>query len=298
MRHTPGRWSLSTAAAALLLLGACGDDAAPPTGGASTTTTQAQGATPATTTPSVAGIVCENPPPEEIGLGSTVNGELTEVARNQCFWVEVPEGLDTVSFELTGLTADLDLNVGYGFLDTVQYHYREFWRSKQDGTDDKLVVIEDPPAGPYYLMVSPAGFDDFSSFALQAATTPEMTATPTGANLPAADSCPKASTEVDIGSSTSSELVGRDGTPHARVYFCVRVPAGLGSLTVDVSGLEDYLDLEVRLVSANQQWGDWNRGGTERSVVVENPVPGVYYIDLASALSGASSTFTLNVGSS
>jgi hypothetical protein len=246
----------------------------------------------------VTGLVCENPPPEEIGLGSTTTGEVTEVARNQCYWVEVPEGLDTVSFELTGLSGDLDLNVGFGFLDTVQFHYREFWRSEQDGTDDKSVVIEDPPAGTYYLKVSNAGFDDFSPFSLQAATTPAVIAAPTGANLPAADSCPKASIEVDIGSSTSSELVGRVGTTSSRVYFCVRVPAGLGSLTVDVSGLGGNLALEVRLVSANQQWGDWSGGGTERSVVVENPAPGVYYIDLASTSLGASSTFTLNVGSS
>jgi hypothetical protein len=306
MRHRPRRLIIPTATAALLLSSACGGDVAPSLGNASTTT-GAQGTTPSvggtsTTQPGGRDLICENPPPEEVGLGSTIAAEIDDDRPIRCFWVQVPEGLSGISFELTGLGADLVLNVGYGFLDAVQYHIREFWRSNEDGTADEVVAIENPQPGPYYLTVGPSGFGDFSPFELRTTTTPEMTAAPTGAAVPDASSCVEPATEIELGSSISSEVVARDApaealVPEARVYFCVQVPDGLGSLTVDVTELEENLNLLVRLVSANQQWIT-ESGDGERSVIVENPAPGAYYIDVASSRSGSSSTFTLTVGSS
>ena len=300
MGHRSRRRLLATVGVALLALGACGDDALTPPDARSTieqlTTTSANG-TP-TTQSSGPNLICADPPPEEIGLGSTITGEITEALPIRCFWVQVPEGISSISFELGGLAADLALNVGYGFADAIQYHIREFWRSNEEGTSDELVVIESPQPGPYYLYVGSSGFGDFSVFDVGTATTPEMSVPPTGASVPDASSCAEPATQITPGESVSSELVGREGTPHARVYYCVDVPAGAAELAVTVSGLEDHLDLLVRLVSANQQWFDLSRGGTERSVVIENPAPGAYYIDLASALDGASSEFTLTVESS
>jgi hypothetical protein len=301
MEHRPGRWLLVTTTAALLLLGACGDDALPPTDDASTTT--APGTTSSIGSSSTTGSdgpdgICENPPPEEIGLGSATTAETTEADPIRCFWVQVPEGVDSISFQLSGMASDLALNVGYGFLDAILYHIREFWRSNEAGTSDEVVVIDNPRPGPYFFYVGPAGFGDFSAFEVGAETTPKMIALPTGAAVPDAAVCAEPATVVQLGSSVSSEVVGREDTPHARAYFCVEVPDGLGVLAITVSGLEDNLDLLVRLVSANQQWTDPSRGGTERSVVIESPPPGAYYIDLASALTGASSEFTLTVESS
>jgi hypothetical protein len=290
------------AMAALLLLGACGDSTLAPDEPAATTAgTQNTAALPGGTLPSQPSgpeLVCENPPPEEIGLGASITSEVDANSFRRCYWVEIPDGLTTVSFEVTGLTAHLVLNVGYGYLDTLQYHIREFWSSQQDGTDDQVIVVENPQPGPYYLNVAAGGFDDFSPFQLRVITTPETTAAPTGTALPDTDTCARPATEMALGSSISSEVVGRDGTPHARVYFCIQVPEGLDTLTVAATGLEGLLDLLVRLVPANQNWHDLSRSGSERSVVIENPAPGPYYIDLYSSVTGASSPFTLTVESS
>lgn len=296
MERRPG--FLTTIAAALLILATCGNDAVPPTDGGPTTdqgTSPTSGA-PSTTSSSGPALVCETPPPAQIGLGSATTGAVSEDATSACYWVAVPEGLDSLSFELTGLTANLDVNVGYGFIDTVQYHYREFWRSSADDTSDEMLVIDHPAVGPYFIRVSLSGFDDFSPFELAVATTPGTTTPTTGGPPPdSAASCAAPAVEMALDSSIDSEVVGRDGTPHPRAYFCVQIPEGLSSFTVEVTGLEDNLDLEVWLVSANQQWGDRSRGGTERSVVVDNPAPGAYYLDVAAALSGASSKFTITV---
>ena len=65
--------------------------------------------------PSADPVVCHNPVPVEIGLGTAYDGDSTGDSPPVCFWVEVPEGLDNLSFQLDGLSADLNLEIGYGF---------------------------------------------------------------------------------------------------------------------------------------------------------------------------------------
>ncbi len=83
-------------------------------------------------------------------------------------------------------------------------------------------------------------------------------------------------------------------SPEPRAYYCVEVPAGVGTLTVDLSGLTGDLDLFVE-AAAGAFATDRNRGGDSRNVVIDSPVPGAYYIDVAAAYSGTGSQFTITV---
>ena len=73
----------------------------------------------------VVGPVCENPTPTPISLGTPVSSEVPGF--DQCFTVEVPAGATSLTIELTGLTAPLNLFVGYGDAETVQFHTGDFW---------------------------------------------------------------------------------------------------------------------------------------------------------------------------
>jgi hypothetical protein len=238
--------------------------------------------------------VCEDPPPAEIALGSTTSSEVEDRTRTRCFWVEVPDGFTSLTFELTGLAADLNLYIGYGFLVTVQYNMGEFWQSVEDGTADEAVAIRNPEMGPYFVKVGIAGLPEPSPFLLSVRTEPEMTAPVTGAALPSSAACAPPAAELTLGSEITSEIVGRDQPPEARRYFCVLVAGGLPSISIELTELTGDLDLFVR-GTLPTIWTDRRRGGSERAVVIDNPEPGPYHIDVAGAYPGASSPFTLKV---
>jgi hypothetical protein len=241
-------------------------------------------------------LVCEEPPPAEIALGSTITSEIDDPIWTRCFWVEVPEGIDSITIELTDLAADLNLSAGFGFLVTLQYNMGEFWQSVEGGTAEEVVFIENPEPGPYYIKVGIAGPREPTPFTLSALTAPAMTAPTTGAMLPSAETCAPPAMDIGLGTTITSEIVGREEAPEPRRYFCVQVPDGLSSITIELAELKADLDLFVRL-STPAMWTDRRRGIPERVVVIENPEPGPYYIDVAGAFVGAASPFTLHVRS-
>ena len=116
------------------------------------------------TTTVVLGSVCENPPPTQMSLGTPVSSEVPGF--DQCFTVEVPAGATSLTIELTGMTAPLNLFVGYADAETVQFHTGDFWRSFEDGTADELVTIENPQPGTYYINVAVGTIRDMSPFTL------------------------------------------------------------------------------------------------------------------------------------
>lgn len=110
-------------------------------------------------------VVCQAPPPTEIGFGSTTSGEI--LGDTKCFSMEVPGGEAVLMIELTDMTGALDLSVGYGDVETMLFHTGDFWESVEAGTADEVVVIDAPRPGTYYVAVSPATFRDISSFTLR-----------------------------------------------------------------------------------------------------------------------------------
>lgn len=121
---------------------------------------------------------CEAPT-TEITLGSPVNSEIVNddqpPPEREFFCVFVPEGASSITFELTGMTSDLNLYIGYPDLETVQQGGFMFWFSEEQGVADEVLVIQ--PAfdefvepGSYYIEVSAEDFHGSSPFTLSVRT--------------------------------------------------------------------------------------------------------------------------------
>lgn len=158
MKFRPGSSLWGAAVIAVLLVSCGGGD----TEGEASSDLPGDGQQPTTTV--VLGPVCENPPPTPMSLGAPVSSEVPGF--DQCFTVEVPAGATSLTIELTGMTAPLNLFVGYGDAETVQFHTGDFWQSFEDGTADELVTIENPQAGTYYVNVAVGTVRDMSPFTL------------------------------------------------------------------------------------------------------------------------------------
>mgnify|MGYP002622844430 CR=1 FL=1 len=133
-----------------LALAACGP-AAENTGG------EAQ------TAQSQTGDVACDPQANALTLGATASGEITATtqpypANARYYCVNVPAGTGSVAIELSGLSADLDLYVGYGDIASVQgvdltQGETYDWQSNDFGTVDERVTINNPQPGVYYIEV-------------------------------------------------------------------------------------------------------------------------------------------------
>jgi len=103
-------------------------------------------------------------------------------------------------------------------------------------------------------------------------------------------------TEVALGSTTASEVVGFDQC------FLVQVPAGESSITIELTGLTDSLNLKVGYsdpdtirFNTGEFWQSTEDGTADELVVIENPQPGPYYINVAVGTFRNMSPFTLSV---
>ena len=290
------RWKWIPAACLLLSLVACGSPEPMP---AENEPSQQPANTEQKATEKAAitsNLICENPPPEEIGVGTPIESEINDAHWELCYWVELPEGLSSATFLLDGLSANLDLTLGYGYVEVLQYAFGEYWRSGESETTPEAIVMENPAAGPYYIKVGTAGPKDPSPFSLSVSTEPETTAGVTGAPLPGQDRCERPAQELQLGEAVQGELTDRGDGPHSRQYYCVELPDGLSSVTIDLTGLSGFLEIFVRHEVA-AEWMDRGREGDARSVTIDNPAAGPYYIDVAAAVAGTSSPYTLTVSS-
>jgi hypothetical protein len=134
------------------------DDTSSP---ANVTTTQTEAAAASSSGP-----VCENPPPTTMDFGATVAGENGADAYTVCYQVEVSGDIGTLIIELTGLSDDLNVGVGYGDIETVQYNTGEYWSSSEFETGDESVVIDDPAAGTYFIKIGPGTSKNISPYTL------------------------------------------------------------------------------------------------------------------------------------
>jgi hypothetical protein len=135
-----------------------------PSSPASVTTTQADAAA----APS-SGLICEDPPPTAMDFGVAVAGENGADAYTVCYQVEVSGDIGTLIIELTGLSDDLNVGVGYGDIETVQYNTGEYWSSSEFETGDESVVIDDPAAGTYFIKIGPGTSKNISAYTLTVA---------------------------------------------------------------------------------------------------------------------------------
>jgi hypothetical protein len=289
------RWILIPAVLMFLSLAACGSSGPEPQAEATLEDPAAvELQEPTATSAPASNLICENPPPQEIGIGMAVEAEIADPHWELCYWVEIPAGLSSVTFHLDGLSADLNLNVGYGYVEVLQYIFGEYWSSRESGTVPEVLVIENPTPGPYFIKVGIAGPKEPSPFALSVTTEPETTGGVTGAALPSPDECGGPAQELALGEAVQDELTDRDGKVLSRQYYCVMLPDGLSRATFELSGLSGFLEIFVRH-DQPAQWMDRGRQGETRTVTIEDPAPGPYYIDVAAAVAGTSSPYTLTV---
>lgn len=284
------------AVGAIVLLASCsgsGDAMDGPTGADAATDTDAAAGTDGGV---LSSLVCEDPPPTEIALGVPVNNQLDLEDTYRCFWIDVPAGLSDVAFELSGLSADLEMFLGYGFLVRIQYPgLGEFWAAPAAGSADETIVIANPKPGPYFVYVRPDELNAVSPFTLVANSNPQMIGSLTGAPLPNPNECAAPALTIEPGTAVNSEIAVRDEPPLLHEYFCLQAPAGLSRITVEVTELTDSLEVLVRQGNRSRIWSDRSRIGPERTVVIDNPGPGAYFIDVAAAVLGASSPFSITV---
>lgn len=86
--------------------------------------------------------------------------------------VEILEGRSQIAFELSGMTAPLNLYVGYPDLATLESGGGQFWASEQAGTADESIVIEADEsgfvgAGSYFIEISGGSSAEDSSVVLR-----------------------------------------------------------------------------------------------------------------------------------
>lgn len=137
---------LAFAAAPLAWLVLAGCDANQPT---SMAAAGGQVAAPAT-------LSCEAPA-IPIMIGAMTHGEITaaqsypENARYYCF--SLPDGVQSVTVTLSGMTADLDLYMGEATISSVQGNQTYKWMSNVPGTADDTITVTQPAGGVYYVEV-------------------------------------------------------------------------------------------------------------------------------------------------
>jgi hypothetical protein len=119
-----------------------------------------------------ANIVCDAPA-QVLAIGASAHGEIpadqTYPDNARYFCVNVGEGVSSVTFQLTGMSTDLDLYVGHGAIASVQgVNLQEGdtyeWKSNAFGNDAETVTIANPQAGIYYAEIvsyqgQQSGFD-------------------------------------------------------------------------------------------------------------------------------------------
>ena len=80
-----------------------------------------------------------------IEFNAPIDAEVVGSKLNLC--VEVPEGVTTLVFELTDMTAALNLFVGYPDLGTLEAGGAGFWASERGGRDDESITVEPGVSG-------------------------------------------------------------------------------------------------------------------------------------------------------
>lgn len=112
-------------------------------------------------------------PAQPLAIGSSAHGEIPagqsypDNARYFC--VQVGEGAPSLTFEVSGMSTDLDLYVGSGNIQSVQgVNLQEGdtyeWKSNAFGNDNETVTIPNPAPGVYYAEIvsyqgEASGFD-------------------------------------------------------------------------------------------------------------------------------------------
>jgi hypothetical protein len=152
-------------------------------------------------------------------------------------------------------------------------------------------------------------------FLLVAACAAALTACNPAANTPAGSdgtqtaatvNCESPAQAIAIGASVSGDIPAGQTYPGNARYYCVNVPEGTSSITMDLTGMSTDLDLyvghgtleSVQGVNLEQgetyEWKSNAINNVDERVTITNPQAGVYYAEIVS-YQGAASNFNFAV---
>ena len=171
------------------------------------------------------------------------------------YTMEVPAGATDLSFVITGGTGDADLYVRFGSAPTSStYDCRPY----KNGNEETCTITS-VQAGTYHIML--AAYSTYSGVSLTGSYT-------------------EASEPGQGGSATVSDL---SGSKRAWDHYTVEVPAGMGSLVVNMSGGTGDADLYVRQsgqpTTSQYDCRPYN-SGNEETCSFTSPTAGTWYISV------------------
>lgn len=117
---------------------------------------------------------CEDPA-VEIETGTPISSEIVGDGQipvdRKYFCVPIPDGITTITAEVIGMSATLNLFMGHPDLKTIQEGGFEFWYIEGEGTEDLKLEVEHGRRdyvrpGLYYIEVSPNELDVSTPFTL------------------------------------------------------------------------------------------------------------------------------------
>jgi hypothetical protein len=136
---------------------------------------------------------------------------------------------------------------------------------------------------------------------------PAAAASAAAQSAPAPAACDPPAVGIAVGAPVQSQLQATSRPyPANATYYCFAAPAGAQSLTISLTGLAADLDLYVGHGSITTvqgvdlsrgdtyQWKSNDFGSGDEHVTINQPQPGIYYIEIAS-YEGQASPFTLSV---
>lgn len=183
----------------------------------------------------------------ETGLSATIGNALM-------YTLEVPENASNLSFQISGGSGDADLYVRFGAEPTTSTWDCRPYRNGNNETCN----FSNAQAGTYYVMVR--AYSTFSGVSL------------TGSY-----------DESSGGSGGSLSEPNLSASIRNWVRYQVEVPAGMSSLTVNISGGSGDADLYVRFGAAPST-GSWDcrpyRNGNSETCTFNNPAPGTWHIGI------------------
>lgn len=202
-----------------------------------------------------AGVTPPPPPPADNVLenGIAVTNLSAASGQSIAFSMDVPEGMTSLSFAISGGTGDADLYVKYGSAPTTSvYDCRPYLNGNNETCD-----ISPVQAGTYYVMIQ--AYTAFSGVSLVGSYDAEVA---TGGGF----------TETNLSANQGKWL-----------HYSLDVPSGMSALNVNMSGGSGDADLYVRYAAKpttrSYDCRPYKNGNTE-SCSFANPSPGLWYISI------------------
>jgi len=191
----------------------------------------------------------------ELTNGVAITGIEASQGNEVAFTMEVPAGATDLSFVMAGGTGDADLYVQFGSAPTTTSYDCRPWRNG----NSESCPIGSAQEGTYYVMVR--AYSTFSGVSLTGSYT-------------------EAPEPGEGGSSSESNLSGNSGS---WAHYTVEIPAGMTSLTVDMSGGTGDADLYVRQGAqptlSTYDCRPWSNGNNE-PCPFSNPTAGTWHISI------------------